>query len=215
MCTSRDVQEVPRHEVGALIADDAHRNAGPCIFRRREQVQPTVRDIHVVICSLQRNCVTFHRTSAALRDRDHVGDLAGMITEAELASFEQNVRPFHVHPRSPPTTPTPSDSSKMMHVVRFVVVHGHEQGFVTVETPLTGPQLDAAEEMFDRLVEPVPGDGRTLHGTFRLDVGALQRDATFTSLIDHAFFRAVAQQVLRGEPSLPRADRARWWRLAE
>ena len=67
---------------------------------------------------------------------------------------------------------------------------------MTVDTPLTGAQLDAAEQMFDCLVEPIPGDGRS-HGTFRLDADALQRDATFTSLIDHAFFRSVAQQVLR------------------
>ena len=67
---------------------------------------------------------------------------------------------------------------------------------MTVDTPLTGAQLDAAEQMFDRLIEPVPPDDHS-HGTFRLDADALQREATFTDLADHPFFLSVAQQVLR------------------
>jgi phytanoyl-CoA dioxygenase PhyH len=73
-----------------------------------------------------------------------------------------------------------------------------EDGAVTIDTPLTRAQIDAASAALDRrLPFAAPGDGQLAH--YRVQRTSSYDDPALVEIIEHPFFEEVAKRALRAE----------------
>jgi ectoine hydroxylase-related dioxygenase (phytanoyl-CoA dioxygenase family) len=73
-----------------------------------------------------------------------------------------------------------------------------EIGAVTLDTPLTGPQVAAASAAFDRLL-PLPKSQEGQPSQYRAGLTCSFLDPELVDIIQHPFFEEVAKRVLRAD----------------